>query len=57
MRIFITLYRDGFKQHHGIIDIFVIYGMLSPCPQGSLMTGLAWYEINSTLYWDKTFLL
>ncbi len=42
---------------HDIIDIFVIYGMLSPCPQRSLMTGLSWYEINSTLYWDKTFLL
>jgi hypothetical protein len=41
---------------HDIIDIFVIYGMLSPCPQRSLMTGLSWYEINSTLYWDKTFL-
>ena len=42
---------------HDIIDIFAIYGMLSPCPQRSLMTGLSWYEINSTLYWDKTFLL
>jgi hypothetical protein len=42
---------------HDIIDIFVIYGILSPCPQRSLMTGLSWYEINSTLYWDKTFLL
>ncbi len=41
---------------HDIIDIFVIYGMLSPCPQRSLMTGLSWYEINSTLYWDKAFL-
>lgn len=42
---------------HDIIDIFVIYGVMSPCPQKSLMTGLSWYEINSTLYWDKTFLL
>ena len=42
---------------HDIIDIFVICGILSPCPQRSLMTGLSWYEINSTLYWDKTFLL
>jgi hypothetical protein len=42
---------------HDIIDIFVIYGIMSPCPQRSLMTGLSWYEINSTLYWDKTFLL
>ncbi len=42
---------------HDIIDIFVIYGIMSPCPQRSLMTGLSWYEINSTLYWDRTFLL
>ena len=41
---------------HGIIDIFVIYGIMSPCPQRSLITGLSWYEINSTLYWDKTFI-
>ena len=41
---------------HDIIDIFVIYGIMSPCPQRSLMTGLSWYEINSALYWDKTFL-
>jgi len=42
---------------HDIIDIFVICGIMSPCPQRSLMTGLSWYEINSTLYWDKNFLL
>jgi hypothetical protein len=42
---------------HDIIDIFAIYGIMSPCPQKSLMTGLSWYEINSTLYWDKSFLL
>jgi len=42
---------------HDIVDLFVIYGIMSPCPQRSLMTGLSWYEINSTLYWDKTFLL
>ena len=41
---------------HDIIDIFVIYGIMSPCPQKSMMTGLSWFEINSTLYWDKTFL-
>ena len=42
---------------HDIIDLFVIYGIVSPCPQKSLITGPSWYEINSTLYWDKTFLL
>ncbi len=41
---------------HDIIDIFVIFGIMSPCPHKSLMTGLSWYEINPTLYWDKTFL-
>jgi len=41
---------------HDIIDIFVIFGIMSPCPRKSLMTGLSWYEINPTLYWDKTFL-
>ncbi|MGD9382861.1 MAG: hypothetical protein PVH55_02315 [Desulfobacterales bacterium] len=41
---------------HDIVDIFVICGIISPCPRKSLMTGLSWYEINPTLYWDKTFL-
>ena len=41
---------------HDIIDTFVIYGIISPCPQKSLLTGLSWYEINSTLYWDKIFI-
>jgi hypothetical protein len=41
---------------HDVVDIFVICGIMSPCPRKSLMTGLSWYEINSTLYWDKTFL-
>jgi hypothetical protein len=41
---------------HDIIDIFVIYGIMSPCPQKSLMTGLSWFEINPTLYWDKTYI-
>jgi hypothetical protein len=42
---------------HDIIDLFVIYGIISPCPRKSLMTGLSWYEINPTLYWDDAFLL
>ena len=41
---------------HDVVDIFVIYGMMSPCPQKSLLTGLSWYEINPALYWDKAFL-
>jgi hypothetical protein len=42
---------------HDVIDIFVIFGIMSPCPRRSLMTGLSWYEINSTLFWDKAFLV
>jgi len=42
---------------HDFIDVCVIFGIMSPCPQKSLMTGLSWYEINATLYWDETFLL
>ena len=41
---------------HDFIDVCVIFGIMSPCPRKSLMTGLSWYEINPTLYWDKTFL-
>ena len=41
---------------HDVVDIFVICGIMSPCPQKSLLTGLSWYEINPTLYWDKAFL-
>jgi len=35
---------------HDILDIFVINGFMSPCPSKSLVTGLAWYEINLVLY-------
>ena len=42
---------------HDFIDVCVIFGIMSPCPQKSLITGLSWYEINATLYWDETFLL
>ena len=41
---------------HDLIDVCVIFGIMSPCPQKSLITGLSWYEINATLYWDETFL-
>ena len=41
---------------HDVVDAFVICGMMSPCPQKSLMTGLSWYEINPTLFWDKAFI-
>jgi hypothetical protein len=41
---------------HDVVDILVICGIMSPCPQKSLLTGLSWYEINPSLYWDKAFL-
>ena len=41
---------------HDLVDVCVIFGIMSPCPQRSLITGLSWYEINPTLYWDKTFI-
>jgi len=40
---------------HDFLDLSVACGMMSPCPQKSLLTGLSWYEINPVLYWDKAF--
>ncbi|HKK99386.1 MAG TPA: hypothetical protein VJ943_03980 [Desulfotignum sp.] len=31
---------------HDILDLFVISGVMSPCPARSLNTGLSWYEIS-----------
>ena len=39
-----------FDLHH-TIDLFVINGIMSPCPRKSLMTGLSWYEISPALFW------
>ncbi|MBW2589230.1 MAG: hypothetical protein JRD71_00680 [Deltaproteobacteria bacterium] len=36
---------------HAIIDLFVINGIMSPCPQKSLITGLSWYEISPAMFW------
>ncbi len=36
---------------HDIIDLFVINGIMSPCPQKSLITGLSWYEISPAMFW------
>lgn len=38
---------------HDMLDLFVISGIMSPCPARSLNTGLAWYEINPVCYWLK----
>jgi len=37
---------------HDTIDLFVINGIMSPCPQKSLVTGLSWYEISPAMFWD-----
>ncbi|MDY6793384.1 MAG: hypothetical protein SWH54_19120 [Thermodesulfobacteriota bacterium] len=39
-----------FDLHH-TIDLFVINGIMSPCPRKSIMTGLSWYEISPALFW------
>ncbi len=31
---------------HDMLDLFVISGVMSPCPVRSLNTGLSWYEIS-----------
>ena len=36
---------------HDIVDLFVINGIMSPCPQKSLITGLSWYEISPAMFW------
>ena len=36
---------------HDMLDLFVISGVMSPCPARSLKTGLAWYEIGPVCYW------
>ncbi len=35
---------------HDILDLFVISGVMSPCPARSLDTGLSWYEINPVCF-------
>ncbi|MDZ7667295.1 MAG: hypothetical protein U5K27_18545 [Desulfotignum sp.] len=39
---------------HDMLDLFVISGVMSPCPALSLKTGLAWYEISPVCYWWPT---
>ena len=36
---------------HDALDQFVLAGMMSPCPNRSMSSGLAWYEIHPALYW------
>jgi len=38
---------------HDIIDLFVINGIMSPCPRKSLITGLSWYEISPAMFWGQ----
>jgi len=38
---------------HDAVDQYVIHGILSPCKGVSQASGLAWYEINGCLYWER----
>jgi hypothetical protein len=38
---------------HGLLDFFVISGMMSACPQKSLRTGLSFYEVSPVLFWGN----
>lgn len=38
---------------HDMLDLYVISGIMSPCPARSLNTGLACYEISPVCYWLK----
>ena len=38
---------------HDTIDLLVRCGLISPCTQRSLYTGLAQYEVHPCLYWDS----
>ena len=35
---------------HDMLDLFVISGVMSHCPDRSINTGLGWYEINPVCY-------
>jgi hypothetical protein len=38
---------------HDMLDLFVISGVMSPCPVRSLNTGLSWYEISPVCWLIK----
>ena len=42
---------------HDIMDILVIFGIMSPWPRKSLTTGLSWYEINQPCTGTKHFFM
>ncbi|MCM2284297.1 MAG: hypothetical protein NDI81_05925 [Desulfobacula sp.] len=42
-----------FFDHLAGRDFFVISGMMSPCPQRSLRTGLSFYEVSPVLFWGN----
>ncbi|MFP4034181.1 MAG: hypothetical protein ACLFT5_01610 [Desulfovermiculus sp.] len=37
---------------HASMDFFVLAGMMSPCTGMSVPSGLAWFEVNPSLFWE-----
>ena len=38
---------------HASMDLFVLAGMMSPCTGVSVPSGLAWFEVNHCLFWER----
>jgi hypothetical protein len=43
---------EGPLDLHASMDLFVLAGMMSPCTGMSVPSGLAWFEINPSLFWE-----
>lgn len=52
LSLFYERFRFGLDLH-GLLDFFVISGMMSPCPHKSLRTGLSFYEVSPVLFWGN----
>jgi hypothetical protein len=52
LSLFYERFRFGLDLH-GLLDFFVISGMMSPCPRKSLRTGLSFYEVSPVLFWGN----
>jgi hypothetical protein len=52
LSLFYERFRFG-PDLHGLLDLFVISGMMSPCPHKSLRTGLSFYEVSPVLFWGN----
>lgn len=43
---------EGPLDLHASMDLFVLAGMMSPCTGMSVPSGLAWFEVNPSLFWE-----